>query len=117
MHQVWQSKDLKVTGTEDKVREYERKQEDPLSGMRFPYSTDGLGFILDAGGQELGLSTIDSRNARQRAALVAFANTGALLGPLREHYEAWFGSRLGPKTTELFAMHDKALDLARKVNG
>lgn len=112
MHQVWQSKDLKKTGTEEEVREYERKQEYPLSGMAFPYRVNSLGDIV--GNDALILYAEDSH---ERQALVAFANVGALLGPLREHYETWFGKHQGPKTTELFAMHDKALGLARKVNG
>jgi hypothetical protein len=114
MHQVWQSKDLKVTGTEEEVREYERKQEDPMAAMRFPYRINEYGELFGCSGS-YKLGEVSYKD--ERRALVAFANTGALLAPLRKHYENWFGNRFGPQTTELFAMHDKALDLARKVNG
>lgn len=127
MHQVWQSKDLKKTGTEEEVREYERKQEDPLSAMKFPYSTDKMGFILDSGGTELGLSSIDSFNARQRAALVAFANLAPLIANwkrLREKHfpqgSVWargFDTPTKDAALDLLDAYDAACEVARQVNG
>jgi len=106
------SDDGAVWGDEDRVREYERKQEDPLSGMKFPYSTDTMGFISDSGGHKINISCVDSRNARQRAALVAFANLAPLI-------DAWYHD-IKPSTPNINALsiaYGKALEVARKVNG
>jgi len=114
MHQVWQSKDLKVTGTEEEVREYERKQEDPMTAMRFPYRINEYGELFGcSGGYKLG----EMSYGDERRALVAFANIG---GKELKAWRARLISNLNAYTQEvreLAQAFDAACEVARKVNG
>ena len=110
MHQVWQSKDLKKTGTEEEVREYERKQEDPLSGMRFPYYRSG-NYIYNAS---------NTMSPAEKEALVAFANIGGKEG--KGIVDWWRGEDLSIaarcRAVDAYCLaYDEACEVARKVNG
>ena len=117
MKAVYVSDDGRKTGTEDEVAAYEARLANPLSRMRFPYTTVA---IFDSNQNRMIHPWREKfPTEEQMYAIIAFANLAPLIAKLAEPVVRYKVDRdsLTPELKELLDAYDEACALIPKTGG